>query len=59
MLVAIGTFVPLMNLFAARRDKTEPYGEPGAEPKISVWGIGLLIALAVLEQTVLRTGVGL
>ncbi|MGA2166836.1 MAG: hypothetical protein ABSG62_01405 [Terracidiphilus sp.] len=57
MLVAIGTFVPLMNLFAARRDKTEPYGEPGAEPKISVWGIGLLIALAVLEQTVLRTGV--
>jgi TM2 domain-containing membrane protein YozV len=59
MLVAIGTFVPLMNLFAARRDKTQPYGEPGAEPKISRVGVGLLVVLAVLEQTVLRTGVRL
>jgi hypothetical protein len=59
MLVAIGMFVPLMNLFAARRNKTEPYGEQGAEPKISLLGIGLLVALAVLEQTVLRMGVSL
>jgi TM2 domain-containing membrane protein YozV len=57
MLVAIGTFAPLMNLFASRRDQTQPYGEPGADPKISIVGIGLLVALAVLEQTVLRSGI--
>jgi len=59
MLVAIGTFVPLINLFASRRDKTQSWGEPGAEPRFSLAGIGLLVALAVLEQTVLRRGVTL
>lgn len=59
MLVAIGTFAPLMNFFAARRDKTRSYGEPGAQPVISWWGIGLLVALAVVEQTALRWGVAL
>jgi len=57
MLVAIGTFAPLMNFFAARRDKAQSYGEPGATPVISWWGIGLLIGLASAEQTVLRWGV--
>jgi hypothetical protein len=56
-LVAIGTFAPLMNLYASRRDQTQPYGAPGAEPRISIVGIGLLVALAVLEQTVLRSGI--
>ncbi len=59
MLVAIGTFAPLINLFAARRDATQPYGEPGAAPKISIAGIVLLVLLAVLEHTVLRSGVRL
>lgn len=57
MLVAIGTFAPLMNFFAARRDKTQGYGEPGAQPVISLWGIGLLVVLAVVEQSALRWGV--
>jgi len=56
-LVTMGTFVPLMNFLATRRDPTRPYGEPGAEPMVSVVGIGLLVVLAVLEHTVLRTGV--
>jgi hypothetical protein len=59
MLVAIGTFAPLMNFFAARRDQSQPYGDPGAEPTISYWGIGLLVVMAVLEQTFLRWGVRL
>jgi len=46
-----------MNLYASRRDQTQPYGAPGAEPRISIVGIGLLVALAVLEQTVLRSGI--
>jgi hypothetical protein len=48
-----------MNLFVSRRDQTRPYGKPGAEPKISIVGIGLLVALALLEQTVLSNGVKL
>ena len=59
MLVAIGTFAPLINFFAARRDPTQSYGEPDAEPKISIAGIVLLLLLAVLEHTVLRSGVRL
>ena len=59
MLVAIGTFVPLINLFASRRDQTQSYGEPGAEPKISIAGVALLALLAVLEHTVFRHGIGL
>lgn len=59
MLVAIGTFVPLINLFASRRNPTQSYGEPGAEPKISIAGIVLLVLLAVLEHSVLRQGVHL
>lgn len=59
MLVAIGAFVPLINFFASRRDQTQSYGESGAEPKISIVGILLLILLAVLEHTVLRQGVHL
>ncbi|HEY5255111.1 MAG TPA: hypothetical protein VIJ53_10695, partial [Acidobacteriaceae bacterium] len=59
MLVAIGTFAPLINFFAARRDPTQSYGELGAEPKISIAGIVLLVLLAVLEHTVLRSGVRL
>lgn len=59
MLVAIGAFVPLINLFASRRDQTQSYGEPGAEPKISIVGIALLVLLAVLEHTALRQGVHL
>lgn len=59
MLVAIGAFVPLINLFASRRNQTQSYGEPGAEPKISIAGVVLLVLLAVLEHTVLRQGVRL
>ncbi|MGB6304500.1 MAG: hypothetical protein WBF45_12170 [Acidobacteriaceae bacterium] len=59
MLVAIGAFVPLINLFASRRNQREPYGEPRAEPKISIAGIVLLVLMVVLEHTVLRQGVHL
>lgn len=59
MLVAIGTFAPLMNFFAARRGTSQSYGEPGAAAGISWWGIGLLAGMAVAEQTVLRWGVSL
>lgn len=59
MLVAIGAFVPLINLFASRRNQTQSYGEPGAEPKISMAGIVLLLLMALLEHTVLLRGVRL
>lgn len=59
MLVAIGAFVPLINLFASRRNQQEPYGEPGAEPNISIAGIVLLLLMVALEHTVLRQGVRL
>lgn len=57
MLVVIGTFVLLINLFASRRNQTQSYGEPGSEPKISIAGIVLLALMATLEHTVLRQGV--
>jgi hypothetical protein len=57
MLVAIGSFAPLINLFAARRDPTQPYGEPGADPKISMIGIVVLLLMAVLEQTAFLRGI--
>jgi len=59
MLAAVGLFVPPINLFASQRDQSKPYGEPGAAPTLSVVGIGLFIALVLLEQTILRKGVHL
>lgn len=58
-LVMIGLFVPPINLFALQRDRSKPYGEPGATPSLSTVGIGLFIVLVLLEQTVLRRGIHL
>jgi hypothetical protein len=59
MLVAIGAFVPLVNLFASRRDQPQSYGEPEAEPRISILGVVLLVLLAVMEHTMLLRGIRL
>ncbi len=55
----IGLFVPFINFLASRRDPKQSYGVPGASPTLSYLGIGLLIVLVILEQTVLKTGVKL
>ena len=59
MLLAIGTFEPSIDLFASRRDQTQSYDKPGAEPKTSIAGIASLIILAALKHTILRHGIGI
>ncbi|MHB1744493.1 MAG: hypothetical protein ACYCRE_06935 [Acidobacteriaceae bacterium] len=58
MLLAIGTFEPTIDLFASRREQTQSYDKPGAEPQISIAGIASLTILGAPKHTILRHGIG-
>jgi hypothetical protein len=59
MILATGFIAPQVGFFASRRDPDAPYGEPAAAVRVSLFGLALLAALTIIEQTVLRFGVHL